>query len=166
MITATASGASAQSLAAFKDRLSLLDSVYTSRVTVTEHGPAASAVRSIDASTAIRDKVHGYRVVIFSDNSQNAREGAMDAQKRFEEACPDIPTYLEYDIPTFKVAVGNCLTREEAIILQNRIIGLFPTAFFTNKEIPLSLFGEKIEIPLPEGEGGSEDEDAAAGDGE
>lgn len=142
----TASAAGAQSLAAFKDQLRQPDYEYGSMVTVTEHGAAASAVRSVSASRSVSDKVRGYRVRIFFDNSQTAREGASDTKKRFEQAYPDVPVYMDYKIPDFQVTVGNCRNREEAIILQNRIAGLFPSAFVRMEEIPLELFGEKIEV--------------------
>ena len=66
-------------------------------------------------------KIRGYRVRIFSDNSQNARSAGQNALSRFRELYPGIPADMTYDTPYFKVTVGNCLTAEEATILWGKI---------------------------------------------
>lgn len=82
--------------------------------------------------------VAGYRVCIFSDNGPEAREGAFEAKKLFEETFPDVKVYMGYENPYFKVSVGNCLTAEEAIILKGRVSATFPKAFLKNEEIAVS----------------------------
>ena len=42
---------------------------------------------------------------------------------------------MGYDIPYFKVSVGNCLTPEEAIILKERVSATFPKAFVKREEL-------------------------------
>lgn len=139
--------ANAQSLESFKNQLQRSDNNYNSRVTVTEHGTAISAVRSAMASRFGVQSVQGYRVRIFFDNKQNAREKALETERRFKEIFPDIPVYLEYKSPDFKVTVGNCRTREEAIMLKGRIEGMFPTAFVTMEgNIPVAAFGERTYV--------------------
>ena len=97
-------------------------------------------------------KIPGYRVRIFLDNGQNARASANGAIARFREIYPDIPAYLSYENPYFKVTVGNCLTSEEAIILLGKIRDAFDRAFLVREEISLSLFGETASsIPTSNG---------------
>jgi hypothetical protein len=136
-----AAGARAQSLESFKARLSHGDSLSSARVQVVEHGSASSAVRSL-AGGQRSDKVRGYRVRIFFDNSQNARGMADGTISRFREMFPDVPAYMSYENPYFKVMVGNCATMEEAIILKGRIEGAFDRAFIAREDIPLSKLAE------------------------
>lgn len=133
----------AQSLEQFKQQLRLPDSIYRSRVEVNEQGSAASAVRAAAQANPM-EKVRGYRVCIFVDNGQQARNGAFAAMARFREIFPDVPAYWVYDNPDFKVSVGNCFTLEEAIVLKGKIQGAFDRAFVVRQEIPLKLFGEKV----------------------
>lgn len=143
--------ASAQNLNRYKEELQGSDPTYNSRVQVTEHGVAATAIRSMQ-NRAVPSEVWGYRVRIFFDNSQNARTLANQAMTRFKEIYPDIPAYLVYDNPHFKVTVGNCLTEDEARILQGKIQGAFNRAFPLQEKIPMTLFGEQTAAPEPAAE--------------
>lgn len=133
----------AQSLDAFKQRLAVplmsSGSLSTARVAVTEYGDAAKAVARATNATQ-RQRVRGYRVCIFFDNGQDARAGAFAAKALFESSYPGIKVYMPYDNPYFRVTVGNCLTAEEAIVLKNRVSGVFPKAFPKNEELLLSDF--------------------------
>ena len=136
-------GVQAQSIDRFKEQLQRPDSAYQSRVMVAEHGTAASAVRSMAVHPS-GAKVQGFRVCIYSDNVQNARTLARDAEARFKEIYPDIPTYMSYVNPYFRVTVGDCLTKEEAIILWGKIKGAFDRAVISQREeIPLAVLGER-----------------------
>ena len=107
------------------------------RVIASEYGETAGKVA--DAARAEqRQRFAGYRVCIFSDNGPEAREGAFEAKKLFEETFPDVKVYMGYENPYFKVSVGNCLTAEEAIILKGRVSATFPKAFLKNEEIAVS----------------------------
>lgn len=129
-----------QSLEQYKQRLQQPDVQLGSRVKIVEHDAAVTAVRTLQARPT-GEKISGYRVRIFFDNSQNARSLAQSTLARFKEIYPDIPAYLDYVTPFFRVTVGNCLTSEEAIILRGRIKDTF-NAFLIPQEIPLSVFGE------------------------
>lgn len=131
----------AQSLDAFKERLAapvVSDAAFgTARVTVTEYGDAEKAVD--DASrVGQRLRLRGYRVCIFFDNGQDARAGAFAAEALFKETYPGIMVYPVYENPYFKVAVGNCLTAEEAIILKGKIASTFPKAFVKSEEFSMA----------------------------
>lgn len=149
LLAATAAPAGAQTLDAFRNKLRSPDATYGSRVEVTEHDTAASAVRTLKSGPAA-GSVWGWRVRIFFDNAQNAREKAESTVARFRELYPSIPVQLSYDVPNFKVTVGNCLTDEEAIILKGKVENAFEGAFKVREEIPLSKFGEQPEAaPSP-----------------
>ena len=118
-LAAAAATVAAQGLGGFKNQLAAPDGSYGSRIQITEHGTAASAVSSMQTNQS-GVKIRGYRVRIFSDNSQNARSAGQNALSRFRELYPGIPADMTYDTPYFKVTVGNCLTAEEATILWGR----------------------------------------------
>lgn len=131
----------AQSLSDFKESLSkplpARDSLVQAVVTVSEYGDAASVVASASPRSA-RLRFKGWRVCIFSDNGQDAREGAREAKSAFRELFPQTNVYDAYDTPYFKVTVGDCLTEEEAIILLERVKPRFPKAFIKQEQLSLA----------------------------
>lgn len=116
------------------------DSVTIVRETVqiTEHGDAATIVgNNLEATTKA---VNGYRIMIFMSNSQTARRDAIAAQENFLALFPQEQSYLSYENPYFKVAVGNCTSQEEAITLLGRLRGTFPKAFIMRENIEIGEF--------------------------
>lgn len=79
--------------------------------------------------------ITGYRVRIFFDNKQSARVESANTLKNFQEKYRDIKAYRTYVNPYFKVTVGDCRTRSEAMALLNRIKGQFPSAFVVKESI-------------------------------
>ncbi len=59
-------------------------------------------------------KIIGWRVQIFFDSGSGASNRARNVINNFKLKHPDIPAYLEYEEPFFKVRVGNFLTKLEA----------------------------------------------------
>ena len=107
-------------------------------VQVTEQGDAATIV-SHNLQVA-QKAVNGYRIVIFMSNSQSARRDAVAAQENFSLLFPQEQSYLSYENPYFKVAVGNCTSQEEAIILLGRLRSSFPKAFIMRENINMGEF--------------------------
>lgn len=91
-------------------------------------------------------KVKGYRVRIYFDNSQDARDGSAEAKMEFEKLYPDTPTFVEYAAPYFKVTAGNFLSREEAVVLWGNVLSLYPNAFVVTESIPLSEFTNGVVL--------------------
>ena len=107
-------------------------------VQVTEQGDAATIVSN---NLEVAQKaVNGYRIVIFMSNSQSARRDAVAAQENFSLLFPQEQSYLSYENPYFKVAVGNCTSQEEAIILLGRLRSSFPKAFIMRENINVGEF--------------------------
>lgn len=107
-------------------------------VQITEQGDAATIVSN---NLQVAQKVvNGYRIVIFMSNSQSARRDAVAAQENFSLLFPQEQSYLSYENPYFKVAVGNCTSQEEAIILLGRLRSSFPKAFIMRENINMGEF--------------------------
>ena len=85
----------------------------------------------------------GYRVRIFFDNKQSARHESEQTLNRFRAMYPEVAVYRTYTNPYFKVTVGDCRTKSEAMKLLARIKGNFSSAFVVK---------ENIEFPLVDDE--------------
>jgi len=70
--------------------------------------------------------VSGYRIRIFSESGLGAKEKQQRVRARFLSLFPDVDAYYRYDEPYFKVYVGDCRTRSEALRLYDRIREEFP----------------------------------------
>ena len=140
MAVALVWSASAQSLEATKSKLATNSSSGAS-VKVVEHGEAATAIKTA-VGRSTRSKVRVYKVVIFYDNSQDARGSWAAAGSRFETLFPGVSISKTYENPYFKIVVGNCLTQEEAVVLWSRVKAHFPKAFLSREEVNISVFGE------------------------
>ncbi len=89
-----------------------------------------SHIRSNDKRT-----MTGYRVRIFFDNKQTARNESEETLKRFNSLYPEVKAYRIYANPYFKVTVGDFRTKSEAMALLTRIKGSFPSAFVVKENI-------------------------------
>lgn len=147
LLIAGAVGASAQNLSSVKNRLA----AGSNPVTVVEKGDVAQTVQSVEARPK-RTKVNGYTILILSDNSQTARENANKAKKTFEESFPDIKVEMYYESPSFYVAAGRYLTKEEAIIELWRFRTVFPKAITQSREIDIAEFVIRPELEVVEPE--------------
>lgn len=140
-----AADASAQSVSAMKSRLA----VGGNKVTVVEQSDVSESVRQVE-SRPRRTKVNGYTILLLSDNSSRARENAVEAKEKFEENFPDIEVQMYYQSPSFYVAAGEYLTKEEAIIEMMRFRTIFPKAITQMREMDITDFIITEEEPKDE----------------
>jgi hypothetical protein len=70
--------------------------------------------------------VPGYRIRIYSESGLGAKEKQQKVRARFLSLYPGTDAYYRYDEPYFKVYVGDCRTRSEALKLYDRIKENFP----------------------------------------
>lgn len=69
----------------------------------------------------------GYRVQLFSsNNAQRARSDAFNVEKTILDKMPNLPVYVTYTSPFWKVRVGNCVTQADAQNLRKFLIENFP----------------------------------------
>ncbi len=79
--------------------------------------------------------ISGYRIRIFFDNKQSARNESEATLKRFKSIYPEVTAYRIYANPYFKVTVGDFRTKSEAMAMLARIKGDFPSAFVVKENI-------------------------------
>lgn len=73
----------------------------------------------------------GYRIHVFMEIGNEALKHAEDVKKQFEKAFPDIPIYLTYSEPYFRLRAGDFRNRVEAEKCLRRIKPKFKEAFVT-----------------------------------
>ncbi|MFM1876734.1 MAG: hypothetical protein RL266_2471 [Bacteroidota bacterium] len=82
-----------------------------------------------------RDGIAGYRLQLFSGSGTEARQQGNNLRVEFMTRYPDIPAYLIYQAPNFKVRVGDFRTELEAIHLQREIAYQYPGGFVVKDDI-------------------------------
>ncbi len=90
----------------------------------------------------------GYRVRIFFDNKQSARNESEVTLNKFKGLFPDVMAYRIYVNPYFKVTVGDFRTKSEAMALLSRIKGDFPSAFVVKENIAFPVVDTEHSVYL------------------
>ncbi|MCK4747753.1 MAG: SPOR domain-containing protein [Bacteroidales bacterium] len=79
--------------------------------------------------------IPGYRIRIYSESGIGSKEKQQRVRARFLSLYPDIDAYYRYDEPFFKVYVGDCRTRSEALKLYDRVKKNFPNPILVEDHI-------------------------------
>ncbi|MBO6023822.1 MAG: SPOR domain-containing protein [Bacteroidales bacterium] len=85
---------------------------------------------------------NGYRIHIFMEIGNEALDHARAVKAQFERAFPDIPIYLSYAEPHFRLRAGDFRNRVEAEQCLRRVKPRFKEAFVTQDKI----FKPRIEL--------------------
>lgn len=89
--------------------------------------------RLMDDLSRKKHALRGFRVQIFLGDRPQAEE----LRRNFLIKHPDVPAYMPYQAPNFKVRVGDCRTRLEAEKLRQSIKEEFPGAYLVPDEIEM-----------------------------
>jgi len=114
----------------FLKQLSETDSITGGKVII--HGdPKIEQLVKLNRSVNRKERsFQGYRIQILSASSYNTNIDTLkNYTTRFEEEFPEIPAYLQYTDPDFKIRVGNFRTRIEALPTLKRIRKQYPGAY-------------------------------------
>ncbi len=95
----------------------------------------SAANLQVEANFADTLESNGYRIRIFFDNRQDAREASRAAQERSRKLFPGYRTYRTYIYPNFKVTVGDFRTRAEAQMALREVLRYFPSAFVVKERM-------------------------------
>jgi hypothetical protein len=79
--------------------------------------------------------IPGYRIQIFFDSGLNSGNKASKAKKEFEDLFPDIPGYITWKAPNYRVRVGDFRSRLEADKALSVIAKEYPNAWVIKDEI-------------------------------
>ena len=109
-------------------------SVLGSGVTVNQSSAMKSAFDSYVSANASK-KVTGYRIRVYYENSQNARNRSEAIARTISGTYPGIGVYRTFESPNFKVCVGDFRTKDEALKLYHALKTSYPTAIILKETI-------------------------------
>lgn len=79
--------------------------------------------------------IAGFRVRIFSDTGRGAKDNQKRVRAQFLSLYTDVDAYSRYEGSYYKIYVGDYRTKNEAILLLERIRKNFPDAFVVEDNI-------------------------------
>lgn len=77
----------------------------------------------------------GYRVLVYRGLGTKARQQANVVHGKVMERWPGIPAYVSYTAPYYRVCVGDCRTRQEALAWRNHLLAFYPQCFVVSEWI-------------------------------
>ncbi len=83
----------------------------------------------------IHPAIKGWRIEIFFESGNLSKKKAMEAKSKFVEQFTDVPSYLTFQRPYYKVRVGDFRTKMEAEKFLHDIESNYPQAFIVKDEI-------------------------------
>lgn len=99
-------------------------------------------VEKTDSTTYL--KIQGFRTQVFSGNDQRkSKDEVYKKEKEIKELFPDVPTYVTYTAPFWKLRIGDYRSHEEAFHMQRQLMSAFPSY---GKE--MYIVREEVRIPL------------------
>ena len=104
----------------------LLESGSDDRVTVEVDSQLVSNYNKLIAKNMKSSGIPGYRIRIYSESGIGAKKDQQQVRARFLSLYPGLDAYNRYDEPFFKVYVGDCRTKSEALKLNDIIKRDFP----------------------------------------
>lgn len=103
-----------------------------------------AAMRQIeDNASTLTD---GYRIRIFFDNKQDARNASLESEERFRRLFPGYNTYRTFQNPFFKVTVGDFRTKVDAQKALHDIVRTFPSAFIVKEKMRFPVISETVRV--------------------
>ena len=117
--------------------MSLLEDGSGGRVTVELDSLLESNYNKLIAKNMQSSGVPGYRIRIYSESGIGAKNEQQQVRARFLSLYPGMDAYNRYDAPYFKIYVGDCRTKSEALKLQDRIAKDFPNSIIREDFINL-----------------------------
>jgi hypothetical protein len=80
-------------------------------------------------------RIDGWRVNIFFETGNNSKKLAMEAKAGFVQKYPNVPSYLVFQEPYYKIRVGDYRTQLEAEKFLKIIAAEYPNAFVVEDKI-------------------------------
>jgi hypothetical protein len=99
-----------------------------------ENGINALEQQYVDAWKKIK-KIEGFRIQITSFSGVNSKTSIETVAEQFKQLFPDIPCYITYSEPNFRLKVGNFSTKIEAYKALQKIAPFFAGAFVLKDQV-------------------------------
>ena len=108
--------------------------VFGSGVTVNQSPAMRSALSSYVSNNAAK-KLTGYRIRVYFENGQNARNRSEAVARSISGSYPGLGVYRTFESPNFKVTVGDFRTKDEALKVFHSLKSSYPTAIILRETI-------------------------------
>ena len=109
-------------------------SVLGSGVSVNQSSAMKSAFDSYVSANASK-RITGYRIRVYYENNQNARNRSEAIARSISGTYPGIGVYRTFESPNFKVCVGDFRTKDEALKLYHALKSSYPTVIILKETI-------------------------------
>ena len=109
-------------------------SVLGTGVTVNQSRAMRTAFDNYVSNNAAK-KMTGYRIRVYFDNGQNARNRSEAIARSLSGTYPGLGVYRTYESPNFKVSVGDFRTKDEALKIYHSLKSSYPTAIILKETI-------------------------------
>ena len=83
--------------------------------------------------------VDGFRVQIFFDSGNNSKKAAQTSREKFMETYPNVPAFLTFKAPYYRVRVGNFRTKLEAEGFLFQLATGYPNAFTVPDRVQIEI---------------------------
>ena len=80
-------------------------------------------------------EMKGYRVQILAVTGTNSRNTAENERALFQARFPEVPAYISYKEPYFKIRVGDFRSKDEAYSFYKQILADFPVSYLISDQI-------------------------------
>ena len=93
--------------------------------------PLYKPIVSADGKNQVTGSIYsakGFRIVIYNGSDKNA---ALAAKNKFSRAFPGTRSYLSYNVPSFKIKIGDFENKNDATKFMRRLMAIFPSSFIT-----------------------------------
>jgi hypothetical protein len=91
--------------------------------------PLYKPIVSADGKKQVTGSIYsakGFRIVIYNGSDKNA---ALAAKNKFSRTFPGTRSYLSYNVPSYKIKIGDFENKNEATKFLRRLIAIFPSSF-------------------------------------
>ena len=109
-------------------------SVLGTGVTVNQSRAMRTAFDNYVSNNAAKT-LTGYRIRVYFDNGQNARNRSEAIARSLSGTYPGLGVYRTYESPNFKVTVGDFRTKDEALRIYHSLKSSYPTAIILKETI-------------------------------
>jgi hypothetical protein len=113
-------------------------SSHQGNVTIKQDDQVKALVSRYIEARRKENSIPGYKIRIFSNSGQSARNKAYSERDRFVRSFPDMPSpSVDFETPNFKVYVGGFRTKNDAFKAYKQIRKEFKNAFLVPARISL-----------------------------
>ncbi len=121
-----------QAQESFRDSLSIVDRTHVKQ----DAGVSQMLDTYIKSCKATENSgFPGYRVQIVSLTGTSARDNVLRARNRFASEYPEFTVYMDYKSPNFRLMVGDCRSKSDALLIKEKIKDRYPNAFVVYDKI-------------------------------